>query len=200
MSSLNLPHLFSIFSQDLPHSLIVGISPLLQRLHWNAIFDPPFNNQDCSLSFDSLCFSRSLIVYFIIFFLVLWLFSTCLSISCEFFHGRKSPNLCFIWNIVNTYWINYVQFSSVQSLSRVWLFATPWITNEYCKANILKWSFFHQFTLDHIFHCFSIQPFWLKRRKWMYFCHHYCKNFLNFSSYALKLWRESYNSSLDIKR
>ena len=113
MSSLNLPHLFSIFSQDLPHSLIVGISPLLQRLHWNAIFDPPFNNQDCSLSFDSLCFSRSLIVYFIIFFLVLWLFSTCLSISCELFHGRKSPNLCFIWNIVNTYWINYVQFSSV---------------------------------------------------------------------------------------
>ena len=33
----------------------------------------------------------------------------------------------------------------------------------------------------------------------MYFCHHYCDNFLHFSSYALKLYRESYNSSLDIK-
>lgn len=117
MSSLNLlPHLFSIFSQDLPRSLIVGISPLLQRLHWSAVFDPPFNNQDCSLSsFDLLCFSRSLIVYFIIFFLLLWLFSTCLSISCEFFYGRKSPNLCFIWNIVNTYWNNYVSKWVLQS-------------------------------------------------------------------------------------
>ena len=75
-----------------------------------------FNNQDCSLSsFDLLCFSRSLIVYFIIFFLLLWLFSTCLSISCEFFYGRKSPNLCFIWNIVNTYWNNYVSKWVLQS-------------------------------------------------------------------------------------
>ena len=34
----------------------------------------------------------------------------------------------------NQYW--YIQFSSVQSLSRVWLFATPWITARQASLSI----------------------------------------------------------------
>ena len=40
------------------------------------------------------------------------------------------------------------QFSSVQSLSRVWLFATPWIAA--CQASLFP----------HLFHCFPIYFPW----------------------------------------
>ena len=41
----------------------------------------------------------------------------------------------FYLNVISLFYIvNYLQFSSVQSLSRVWLFATPWIAA--CQASL----------------------------------------------------------------
>ena len=42
------------------------------------------------------------------------------------FHGQRSPVGCIPWGCKESDMIEQVQFSSVQSLSRVRLFATPW--------------------------------------------------------------------------
>ena len=54
-----------------------------------------------------------------------------LQAKCSFF---KTPRRLSSKNLTNYYTLNKIQFSSVRSLSRVWLFATPWIIA--CQASL----------------------------------------------------------------
>ena len=71
-----------------------------------------------------------------IFLITVALVPFCLLLSKPLFPHENSPS-SFHWFLFVIIWntpLLYLQFSSVQSLSRVWLFATPWIAA--CQASL----------------------------------------------------------------
>ena len=80
---------------------------------------------------QSSCFSDSLRMGFTIYYL--------LSLMCPVLNLWLHCNSCYIPQFISYLYksclplTSWAQFSSVQSLSRVWLFATPWITA--CQAS-----------------------------------------------------------------
>ena len=60
-----------------------------------------------------------------------WVFQVCWHIECSTFTASFSG----FWNVLNLQ-NGLVQFSSVQSLSSVWLFVTPWITARQASLSI----------------------------------------------------------------
>ena len=63
-------------------------------------------------------------------------------LSINYFKIEFLYLLFLIWHLINkNVWILKVQFSSVQSLTRVWLFATPWTAARQASLSITNsWS------------------------------------------------------------
>ena len=126
-TSASFNFIFCFPNLDQCHSFSFSLSrfSFFMLLYWNASWQkasdvvelfPTPKNHYCAMSFTH-CLSKS----------------TCLYVLFSFLADKGNTNLVPIIPSRQGKYLS-VQFSSVQSLSRVWLFATPWIAA--CQASL----------------------------------------------------------------